>query len=828
MSELSQDEIHAIINDIDLDKISQKYAPQIADLWRDVVAAGGSAALGTILPEDNFDIRDVNTEDFIRSRRLGEKIVRDLDDFSKQLVNGIDNTTRTRLLGVFNQALADKSGLQGITEGLKDTFSGMEDWRAKMIARTETGYALQWGQVEGYAQAGLQAVMVSDGDGDEDCAAVDGLIISLEVARQYPLSHPNCVRSFLPMPGDFGPDDLDDDEFLAAVEKVETAILQKLEKSNPEGINQYTYGGGHGEEDELISDEAKQALRDLKTGKKIIFNSENHTDIPPVKGWKHAVSILRKKGLVPEYSMHLGPGPKRWFIYTVRMKSALAKRFDENQERDESGRWVSEGGGQNAIYDKESKTWKQKSGKDLPEHFQHIRIPPGWKNVRYSEDPNDDIHAVGDDSKGRQQTIYSKPWKEQQATAKFARIEELDKEEGRISSDVNRDIQFGRNKEEACALRLIMRTGLRPGGENDTGGAVKAYGATTLMGKHVVGDSPNNVRLVFVGKKGVALDIPVNDRAVARDLLARRDAAGPSGRIFNTTAGKVLDYTHVQDHGGFQTKDFRTLLGTRTAQEVVARMPAPSDEKTYKLAVKDVAKAVSAKLGNTPTVALQSYIHPVVFSKWLIGAHIGKFENTDLEKDWNEEDHPRGEDGKFIGGGSGVPKHQRDMRFPTKYGPGTKYLDKGRYCETDAARIEKGVPEDVLRRDLNEDGNPVDIFTAIAGPTEVDTPEGIVVNDYGERRGLCYEMAAKFVTDNPDWKVVHATLYPQIGNFENSVYFHGFAEKDNVVFDPVFNKFYDKGAYYKYYAITDARSFSVAQVYKQMSKTRRWGAWDAS
>jgi len=50
--------------------------------------------------------------------------------------------------------------------------------------------------------------------------------------------------------------------------------------------------------------------------------------------------------------------------------------------------------------------------------------------------------------------------------------------------------------------------------------------------------------------------------------------------------------------------------------KVVNEMEAPINEKEYKKKVKEVAKQVSAKLGNTPTVALQSYISPVVFAEW--------------------------------------------------------------------------------------------------------------------------------------------------------------------------------------------------------------------
>ena len=160
-----------------------------------------------------------------------------------------------------------------------------------------------------------------------------------------------------------------------------------------------------------------------------------------------------------------------------------------------------------------------------------------------------------------------------------------------------------------------MSMGIRPDSDTDTQAKVKPYGATTLEGRHVV-VSDSEVRLRFTGKKGVALDLPVTDASVVEMLLARKRAAGEDGKLFGVTDKALLDHVHSFDGGGFKTKDFRTLLGTRTALAEIAKMSAPTDEKAYKKAVMDVAKKVSAKLGNTPTVALQSYIAPEVFSKW--------------------------------------------------------------------------------------------------------------------------------------------------------------------------------------------------------------------
>ena len=258
-------------------------------------------------------------------------------------------------------------------------------------------------------------------------------------------------------------------------------------------------------------------------------------------------------------------------------------------------------------------------GEDLPEHIQALKLPPAWANVTYNPDPKAALQAVGTDSKGRQQSVYSKEHTANQAQIKFSRIHELDKKfdnifqqnEGACKSDNIKKRAVGE-----CAL-LIMSTGIRPGSEEDTGAEKKAYGATTLEGRHVVVSGGGKVNLKFVGKKGVDLDIPVADERVAQMLIKRKEASGDSGKLFDCSETELLDHVHSFDGGGFKTKDFRTLVGTRTAMlEVSRRKKPPADEKEYKKAVHEVAVAVSKKLGNTPIIALNSYISPFVFSEW--------------------------------------------------------------------------------------------------------------------------------------------------------------------------------------------------------------------
>lgn len=261
--------------------------------------------------------------------------------------------------------------------------------------------------------------------------------------------------------------------------------------------------------------------------------------------------------------------------------------------------------------------WRMEDGSPLPDHLPKA-IPPKWKAVMVNPDPEADLLVKGTDEKGRGQAIYSEAHWAEAAKAKFGRINELRSKEREIAEEILADMSAKdpATRDSASCLRLIQVTGLRPGGEGKTMAEKKAYGATTLEGRHVVAEG-RSVRLRFVGKKGVDLDIEVNDPKVRKDLIARKKKAGDDGKLYNNTgAAKLSAYSHERDGGGFKTKDFRTAKGTSTAVEAIKGMKAPKTQAEYKKAVREVGKAVSKKLGNTVTVALQSYIDPAVFSQW--------------------------------------------------------------------------------------------------------------------------------------------------------------------------------------------------------------------
>ena len=98
-------------------------------------------------------------------------------------------------------------------------------------------------------------------------------------------------------------------------------------------------------------------------------------------------------------------------------------------------------------------------------------------------------------------------------------------------------------------------------------------------------------------------------------MLRSRKRGRRNARLLDTTDRKLREYmSDVAE--GVKPKDLRTYLATSVAASMVNSGKVPKDGKEYKKRRGEVAKTVSAMLGNTPTVALASYIAPSVFGPW--------------------------------------------------------------------------------------------------------------------------------------------------------------------------------------------------------------------
>lgn len=237
-----------------------------------------------------------------------------------------------------------------------------------------------------------------------------------------------------------------------------------------------------------------------------------------------------------------------------------------------------------------------------------MAIPPAWTDVEINHAPGARLLVRAKDAKGRRQARYSAEHTEAQAAKKFARLRALHENIGALDTLGDDDTDR--------ALGLIRKMGLRPGSDANTQAEKQAYGATNLRSEHVVEMPDGSLHLTFTGKKGVDIDLAVTNPDVAEMLRAAAEGKQPGERLFDTNERKVLARLKELVGPEFLVKDLRTYLANEIALSAIAEMDAPKTLAEFRKARKAVAVAVSNSLGNTPSMALSSYINPAVFADW--------------------------------------------------------------------------------------------------------------------------------------------------------------------------------------------------------------------
>ena len=275
--------------------------------------------------------------------------------------------------------------------------------------------------------------------------------------------------------------------------------------------------------------------------------------------------------------------------------------------------------GGTSIVSKDGK-WSKDDGTALDSEttarLKALKVPPGWTHVRVNPNKDASLQVVGRDSKGRTQRLYSAEHSERAAAEKFSRLKEFQSHLPKIRKQINHDLTSPnpRVRETAQVLHLINLTGFRIGGSEDTGAEKDAFGASTLLSHHVTVNG-TKVSFSFTGKKGVHITKTVNNEQLATFVLAKKNRVGANSRLFDVSDAQTRAYLKSITGRGFKVKDFRTYHGTSMALKHLKKYEntppkTAAEAKKIKLAV---AKAVSDHLGNTPTVAIASYIDPSVW-----------------------------------------------------------------------------------------------------------------------------------------------------------------------------------------------------------------------
>ena len=136
----------------------------------------------------------------------------------------------------------------------------------------------------------------------------------------------------------------------------------------------------------------------------------------------------------------------------------------------------------------------------------------------------------------------------------------------------------------------------------------------------------------FVGKSGIEHTIAIEDADIVEAIRVLRQRRSASDRLLayqvdrawsDLDAAAVNAYLSDVMGGELTAKDFRTWHATVLAAAALAASAEPGDTAaSRKRAVKAAVEEVAGYLGNTPTIAKNSYIDPRVLDRYEAGAVI--------------------------------------------------------------------------------------------------------------------------------------------------------------------------------------------------------------
>ena len=275
-----------------------------------------------------------------------------------------------------------------------------------------------------------------------------------------------------------------------------------------------------------------------------------------------------------------------------------------------------------------------------PETIDYIKslvIPPAWKDVEITTNKRAKILAYGRDQKWRKQYIYNPRFRARKDADKFDRIlhfaENLEHMR-RVTGQHLRKKKMSREKVLAAMVRLLDSAYFRPGSPKYTQ-QNKSYGLTTIRKKHLTIEGDEMI-FSYKGKSGKFQEKHVINSKLSK--VIKQLEALPGYRLFKYyDENDALIFVESQDLNQyikevmgeeFSAKDFRTWAGTMIAAGILDELGIceKKQQKELKIRIRNAIVAVSEKLGNTPSVARDSYIDPRIFEHYKNGHTIHYFQ----------------------------------------------------------------------------------------------------------------------------------------------------------------------------------------------------------
>ncbi|MFI9405097.1 DNA topoisomerase IB [Nocardia sp. NPDC052316] len=266
------------------------------------------------------------------------------------------------------------------------------------------------------------------------------------------------------------------------------------------------------------------------------------------------------------------------------------------------------------------------------DRIKSLVIPPAWRKVWICPHANGHVQAVGVDAAGRRQYLYHEQWRRERDEEKFDRVLELAARLPEVRRQVRADLGergLSKHRAEAVAIDLLDRGVFRVGGEEyaEENGT---RGVATLL-REQVRLSGDEMLFDYPAKGGIRRRVRIREPLVANAIRAMRRAPAESSRLLVYRNGNGYRELHADDVNlrfkelaccECSAKDLRTWQATVLAAADFASAERPESKRGRRAVEKKVMEDVAAALGNTPTVARNSYVDPRVVAAWENGTTI--------------------------------------------------------------------------------------------------------------------------------------------------------------------------------------------------------------
>ncbi|WP_061939358.1 DNA topoisomerase IB [Collimonas pratensis] len=260
------------------------------------------------------------------------------------------------------------------------------------------------------------------------------------------------------------------------------------------------------------------------------------------------------------------------------------------------------------------------------ERIRRLAIPPAYAAVWICPSARGHIQATGRDARGRKQYLYHPQWRQARDETKFDHMADFGGALPRIRASVTRDLEAlagaqVQHRTVVAAIVHLLDTTLMRVGNDEYARSNGSFGLTTLRKRHVA-VSGSRLRLRFRGKSGIAHEVRLEDKRIARVVKRCQILPGQElfqyldqdGAIHSVGSADVNEYLQAASDGAFTAKDFRTWHGSVHALQLWYELGAGGNSDPGKGIVNQLLAEVASRLGNTVAVCRKSYVHPRVLA----------------------------------------------------------------------------------------------------------------------------------------------------------------------------------------------------------------------